>query len=136
MTTTKTRDERVTALTHNLRITADLIGPDPENAHPEYLRALSEQACLASSISTNHKDAVSELAVSFAQTTDPDRSIAAFAQDVEASTDLIGPDISVDGLVNPEYIRALTEHACFVANLSGNNAEAVHAVFVGILTDD
>lgn len=66
MPTCKTPDERIDALARNLRVATDLIGPDiaDTNAvHSEYIRALTEQTCSASGISTNHKGAIESLFV-------------------------------------------------------------------------
>lgn len=135
MATQDTAD-RIEALRTSLRIAADLIGPDIKTVDPEYTRAISEFGCMTSDITTEHKESFEALAIELAQTTDPDRNVDALATDLEASADLIGPDIGIASADRPDYIRALSEHACLIADISGHHAESVHAVLVGVLTND
>lgn len=123
-------------LQDSLRIAADLIGPDIKTVDPEYTRAISEFGCMTSDITTEHKESFEALAIELAQTTDPDRNVDALATDLEASADLTGPDIGIAAANRPDYIRALAEHACFVADISGHHAESVHDVLVGVLAND
>lgn len=134
MATQDTAD-RIEALRNNLRIATDLIGPDAENVESEYLRAISEFACMASGISTDHKEALIALVIELAHTTDPDRNVETLIEHLEASADILGRDITLAVESRPEYVRALSEHACFMADISGHHADSVQDVLVGILTN-
>ena len=135
MATQDTAD-RIEALRNNLRIAADLIGPDVSHVNPEYTRALSEFGCMASGITTEHKESFEALAIQLAQTPTPDASTEAFVNDLEVSADLIGKDIDTATTERPEYIRALAEHACLIADISGYHADSARDLLVGILTND
>lgn len=134
--TVRTPEWRTTELARNLAIASDLIGDDPINVHPEYIRALSEHTCIASGVNSEHKEAVADLLIGLGQTNDPVRNAHALAQDLAASADLIGNDIHLATTNRPEYIRALSEHACFMADISGDHADSVQDVLIGILTSD
>lgn len=132
---TQTTAERIEALRKNLHIAADLIGSDVHQVDPEYIRAVSEFACMASGISTDHKEALIALVIELAYTTNPQGNVDALTRDLEASADLIGRDHQ-DTERRSEYIRALSEHACLMADISGHHADSVHEVLVGILPND
>lgn len=127
-------DPRFQDLRDSLRIAADLIGPDTQNVDPEYTRAISEFACMTSGISTEYKEIFATLTNELAQTTDPEGNASALANDLEVSAVLIEPDSDIAS--RPDYTRALAEHACFAADISGHHADSVHDLLVGILTND
>lgn len=56
-----THEQRLTAFGHNFVSASQLVGNNIENVDPEYVRAMSEQVCAASGISTEYKEAVSTL---------------------------------------------------------------------------
>lgn len=134
--TITTPEDRLTSLRRNLSVSADLIGPDIETVHPEYIRALSECTCMASSLSTDYKEIIETLSIEFAQTSRSDLSVAAFMLDLEASIDLIGTDTVPEDTENSEYVRGLSEHACLVGNISPQHAASVRALLVGILDNN
>lgn len=133
---TMTTADRIKELRASLQIAADLIGPDILHVNSEYTRALSEFGCMNSGISTEHKEAFEALAIELAQTPHPEASATALVNDLEVSADLIGPDIDTATADRPEYLRALAEHACLIADISGDHANSVHDMLFGILTND
>lgn len=134
--TVTTPEDRMTALQRNLTISADLIGPDIETGHPEYIRALSEYTCMASGISTDYKETVEDLSVQFAQTFRSDRSVATFMLDLESSIDLIDPSTTPEIAENSEYVRGLSEHACLAGNISPEHAPSVRALLMSIFANN
>lgn len=130
MATLTRPSDRVKALARNLTITTDLVGSDHHEANPEYLRALSEYACTASGISTDHKESVIALAIDIGEANDPAQAIEDLAHNLTVAADLIGEDMKN---VHPEYVRALSEHTCYASGISGDHAELVRNIFTDIL---
>lgn len=134
--TTQTLTERIEALRKNLHISTDLLCSGTDGVDGEYIRAVSEYACMASGISTDHKESLIALVIELAHTTDPQRNVDALAKHLEASADILGRDVTLAVEARPEYVRALCEHACFIADFSGHHADSVQDILVGILTND
>lgn len=134
--TPTTTDARFQGLRASLQIAADLIGSDPQSVNPEYIRALSEFGSMNSGIGTEYKEAFEALVVELAQTPRPDKSVEALVNDLEASADLVGTDVAITIANRPDYIQALAEHACLMADISGHHADSVHTVLVGVLSND
>lgn len=140
--TVKTPAERIEALRHNLHIATDLFGPDCTSLRQEYTGAISEFTCIASGISTSHKEAVTDLTVELACTPYPDANIDTFAHALETMTILVGTEPPMERH-HPEYVRGLIGYACITANLVGEYGEgldpivtAVHGVLIGVLTNE
>lgn len=133
MTTLTSPAECIKDLARNLTAAADLVGRAAQDAHPEYLRALSESACMTSGINTDHKEAVIALAIDVGEANDPAQAIEDLAHNLTVAAELIGNDMKH---VHPEYIRALSEHTCYASGLSGEHAELVQNIFADILTRD
>lgn len=123
--------ERIKALARNLTTAADLVGRDHREVHPEYLRALSESACMASGISTDRKESVIALTIDIGEANDPAQAITDLTHNLTIAAELSGNDLKH---VHPEYIRALSEHTCYASGISGDHAELIRDILTDILT--
>lgn len=85
-----TTTDRATAFDHQLIVAATLVASDAvEQTHPEYLRALSEQACMASGINTEHKEDVESIIAGFARNGPIEADINAFTHAIVSHGDEI-----------------------------------------------
>lgn len=136
METLTSTTETFESLRKNLHISTLLIGNDVKHVDPEYILAISEFACMASGVNTDHKEALIALVIELAYTKDPTGNVNALIRDMEASAALIGPNPDTVATNRPDYFRALSERACAAAGISGEHAESVSDLLADILTTD